>query len=142
MAVSQAEFTRAQGYYTDLKIIKSNADNEVTVVRATIRGINGSKNVFFRGRQVDYQLLADVSDLCADLPTGWIVVPDASHVKHVNIWPPGETCPLTHGRLPRICWGSASKAWNSRAVRDRTLSAYMDMASRVLGAANLESPAR
>jgi hypothetical protein len=142
MAVSQAEFTRAQGYYTDLKIIESNADNEVTVVRATIRGINGGKNVFFRGRQVDYQLLVDVNDLRGGLPTGWIVVPNASHVKHVNIWPAGETCPLTHRRLPRICWGSASADWDSRAVRDRTLSAYLEMASRVLGSANLESPAR
>jgi len=142
MAVSKAEFTAAQGYFFDLVIVASKSDGEVTAIRATIRGINGSKNIFRRKRKLDYQVLADVSDLRSELPTGWIEVPDADQVEHVNVWPANRTCPLTHRQLPWICWGSAAATWTERAAAERTLSSFLDLATRVLGAANLDSQAR
>ena len=87
MAVSQVEFATAKGSF-DLDVVGTNTSDEITAIAATIRGINGSKTSGVRRRQpVDYRLLADVSDLSSGLPEGWIVVPSASVVEHVNVWP-------------------------------------------------------
>ena len=143
MAVSEAEFTRAKGFWIDLDIIGTNASREVTAIVATIRGINGSKSsATRRGRPVEYRLLADVSDLRSGLPDGWIVVPEAAQIEHVNIWPADKTCPLTRSRMPRICWGSGPKKWEKTPAANRTLGNFLEVARQVLNGVNLNSPAR
>ena len=48
MAVSQAEFTAAKGFWIDLDIIGTNASHEITAIVATVQGINGSKSSTIR----------------------------------------------------------------------------------------------
>jgi hypothetical protein len=143
MAVSQAEFTAAKGFFFDLDIIGTNASGEITAIVATIRGINGSKSsTIRRKRPVDYRLLANVADLRSSLPEGWIVFPKEDQVEHVNIWPPSLICPLMGTRSPRICWGDAPEAWERKPTAERTLSSFLEVARQVLNGANLSSPAR
>ncbi len=142
MAVSRAEFNAAKGYFFDLDIVDVNASNEVTVIAATIQGINGSRNVLRQKTRTNYRLLADVSGLRSGLPEGWIVSPQENRIEHVNIWPASETCPMTGSRMPRICWGSGPTAWSSTPVANRTLGNFLEVARQVLNGANLLSPAR
>lgn len=143
MAVSQAEFTAAKGFFLDLDIIGTNMSNEITAIVATIRGINGSKTSSARRRwPVDYRLLADVDDLRSGLPEGWIVWPKAGEVEHVNIWPPSVSCPLTGAQTPRVCWGDGPGKWIQKPVAERTLGSFLEVARQVLNGANLSSPAR
>jgi hypothetical protein len=143
MAVSQAEFTRANGFFFDLDIVGTNASKEITAIAATIRGINGSKSsATRRSRPVDYRLLADVSDLRSGLPEGWIVAPEAAQVEHVNIWSASMNCPLTGSRMPRLCWGDGAGAWMQKPAAERTLSSFLEVARQVLNGANLTSPCR
>jgi hypothetical protein len=142
MAVSRADFNAAKGFFFDLDIVDLNLSNEITVIAATIQGINGSRNASRRNTRMNYRLLADVSDLRSDLPEGWIVSPQASQIEHVNIWPASATCPLTRSRMPRICWGSGPSTWRGTPAASRTLGNFLEVARQVLNGANLLSPAR
>jgi hypothetical protein len=143
MAVSQAEFTAAKGFFFDLDIIGTDSSNEITAIVATIRGINGSKTSSVRRKwPVNYRLLADVRDLRSGLPEGWIVSPVESQVEHVNIWPSSTSCPLTGTKSPRICWGDGPATWLQKPTAERTLSSFLEVARQVLNGANLSSPAR
>lgn len=142
MAVSMDEFRLVQGYFFDLQIADTNLSGEVTAVVVPILGIVGSKNAGRRNLPMMYRVLADVSDLYAELPEGWIVSPDASQIEHINVWPADKFCPLTRARTPRICWGSGPSAWRQADQADRTLGNFLEVATTVLNSANLLSPAR
>jgi len=142
MAVSQADFRAAQGYFFDLDTVQRSADDEITAIGVTIQGINGSRRAGRRNRLVNYRLLADVDDLPSGLPEGWVAAPEASEIEHLNIWPASMTCPLTNSRLPRICWGTAPASWLAMPASDRTLGNFLELARQVLNDVNLLSPAR
>jgi hypothetical protein len=143
MAVSQAEYTSAKGFFFDLDILGTNASDEITTIVASVRGINGSATSAVRRRRpVDYRLLADVSDLRSGLPEVWIVSPAADQIEHVNIWPASMNCALTGTRMPRLCWGDGSESWMQKPTAERTLSSFLEVARQVLNGANLSSPCR
>jgi hypothetical protein len=141
MGVSQAEFNFAKGWFTSLDVAAANVADDITVIGVSVQGIRGSQNETRRSAPTLYRLLADVSGLRSGLPVTWVVSPQADQVEHVNIFRP-SMCALTGTPLPYICWGVSSSTWRSAPEGHRTLAAYLQVATGVLGVVNLSSPAR
>jgi hypothetical protein len=114
-----------------------------TAITVHIEGIIGGGN----GRaRVRYRLFSDVSTLRASLPDVWVLTPDDSAIRHVNIWRStyhGAHCARLNRALPMFCWGSEIKGrWQRFPTRSRLLEPFLGYVTEFLSKENEGSRAR
>lgn len=142
MAIPPHEFLETKGQFLDLEPIHTDQDDWITAVAVTIEGIRGSGTGNRGGAPVQYRVLVDLSQLRHELPVVWVVAPEDSRIKHVNIFRANSICPFTQTKLPTLCWGHTPRAWTDVSVGGRTLPNLLEAARQVLANANLHSRAR
>ncbi len=142
MVLRKAEIERLKPDYPSLQAIglgSAFSFAPVLAVTVSVKGVRGMQST----RRCSYDLIIETASLSSAIPPVWVRHPEDAEIKHVNIWPAGQSfCRWAGINLPSFCWDEYGDEWLNVPVSWRTLGAALEYVKQFLNTENHDSAAR